>query len=159
METTMESKRGPVKTDFGTLYRHCAHYLMGRTGMMLLGLLSFPIFIRIFSVAEYGIMTLAFKLAGVATVFAKMGLQQAVVRFYEEHTGTGNEARATTFYSTMILGSLGTALAATVVFVLGVWCVPVSWVSQPLQPISTKVTPVSTRRRASRHPCPNEFRP
>jgi O-antigen/teichoic acid export membrane protein len=132
---TTTTTQAPAKTDFKVLYLHCAHYLAGRTGIMMLGLVSFPIFARIFTVAEYGIMTLAFKLAGVATVFAKMGLQQSVVRFYEENAGTGDRHRATTFYSTLIIGALGTAVAVTAVFLLGIWGTPEAWVSQTLKAV------------------------
>lgn len=96
--------------------------MSGRVVVMALGFVSFPIFTRVFSVAEYGIMTLAFKIAAVATVFAKIGLQQSILRFYEENTTDPLQAKK--FYSTLVLGALFTALAVTLAFVVTLGVIP-----------------------------------
>src|SRR6185295_7584428 len=96
----------------------------GRVAVMAIGFISFPVFARIFTVAEYGMMALVLKIAAIATVFAKMGLQQSVLRFHEENVGRGDQASAKRFYSTMIIGALLTAAAAALLYATSVAALP-----------------------------------
>ena len=60
-----------------TLYRHSSHYLGGRVVVMLLGFISFPVFTRVFSVAEYGVINLITNTVLLLTVLSKFGFQHS----------------------------------------------------------------------------------
>ena len=67
-----------------TFYRHSSHYLGGRVAVMLLGLISFPVFTRLFSVAEYGTINLIANTVLLLTALSKFGFQHSVQRYYPE---------------------------------------------------------------------------
>jgi len=98
-----------------TLYRHSSHYLGGRVAVMLLGFISFPVFTRVFSVAEYGVINLITNTVLLLTVLSKFGFQHSVQRYYpegESSTGPDDLRRyySTLFYSTAILAFVLTLL-------------------------------------------------
>ena len=104
-----------------TLYRHSSHYLGGRVAVMLLGFVSFPVFTRIFSVAEYGTINLITNTVLLLTVLSKFGFQHSVQRYYPEgDTSSGPDALrryySTLFYSTGLLALALSLLFATSLF-------------------------------------------
>jgi O-antigen/teichoic acid export membrane protein len=105
-----------------TLFRQTAHYVGGRATVLLLGLLSFPLYTRLFSVAEYGRLSLILKLVTLATTAAKLGLQHAVVRYYEENQES--DEQRTAYYSTLFAGAV---LASCAVSLLAFGVLTVSW--------------------------------
>lgn len=78
--------------DIRTLWKQTSHYLAGRVGLMLLGLVSFPLLARLLSVQQYGELSLLLKLALLWTVLSKAGLQNAALRFTPEAAKSGTEA-------------------------------------------------------------------
>lgn len=96
---------------------HSAHYLAGMAGTMLLGLISFPIFTRVFSVAEFGAIDLAQKVLLFLTAGSKMGLQNAALRFFDGEAPGRNGQGTPRYYSTMFFGVLLTATAAALLFI------------------------------------------
>jgi len=104
------------------LFRQTAHYVGGRAAVLLLGLVSFPLYTRLFSVAEYGRLSLVLKLVTLATTAAKLGLQHAVVRHYEENQES--EHQRTSYYSTLLGGVVLTSCA---VALLAFGLLTVSW--------------------------------
>lgn len=66
-----------------TLCRHSLHYLVGRAGLIVVSLVSFPLLTRVFSVAQHGTIDLIAKVVLIAAVMSKMGLQHALPRFYD----------------------------------------------------------------------------
>jgi len=113
-----------------TLFRQSSHYLMGRVGVFLVGLISFPLFTRLLSVADYGLMSLVLKVVGVFAVLSKVGVQNSLLRFWDEHTVSREPERLQRFFSTLFFGTVGTAFSATVLFALGVWVMPVTLVAE-----------------------------
>src|SRR5437899_1035890 len=75
---------GKCMSEIRTLSPHAPHYLGGRVSLMLLGFISFPVFTRVFSVAEYGAMSLVLKVVLLLPVVGKFGLQNSVQRSYVE---------------------------------------------------------------------------
>jgi O-antigen/teichoic acid export membrane protein len=96
-----------------TLYRHSSHYMGGRIAVMLLGFISFPLFTRVFSVADYGTINLITNTVLLLTVVSKFGFQHAVQRYYPESAADPNALRR--YYSTLFYG---TAIFAAVLSVL-----------------------------------------
>lgn len=124
-------------TELRTLYRHVSHYLGGRVGLILLGFLSFPLFTRLFSVAQYGIISLVVKTILVFTVLSKLGVQNSVLRFYEEHAVSPDRNSLRRYYSTLFFGSAFIAGLVNLAFVVGLWCMPRSLVSPSLKGLLT----------------------
>jgi O-antigen/teichoic acid export membrane protein len=116
-----------------TLVGHSAQYLSGRVVAIFLGMISFPIFTRVFSVAEYGTMSLVLQIAGLGAVASKMGLQNSVQRFYEEYVKGSGENGVKRFDSTMVMGVVCVAAAVTLLFVVGLAGMPESVISRRLQ--------------------------
>jgi O-antigen/teichoic acid export membrane protein len=88
-----------------TLLRHSSHYFGGRLALMILGFASFPVFTRVFSVADYGTLNLIQNTVLLLTVLGKFGLQHALQRFYPEHVASADPLSLRRYYSTLFYGS------------------------------------------------------
>jgi O-antigen/teichoic acid export membrane protein len=99
-----------------TLYRHSSHYLGGRVAVMLLGFVSFPVFTRIFSVAEYGTINLIMNTVLLLTVLSKFGFQHSVQRYYPEGEAVTGPDALRRYYSTLFYSTAVLALVLSVLF-------------------------------------------
>jgi O-antigen/teichoic acid export membrane protein len=104
-----------------TLYRHSSHYLGGRVAVMLLGFISFPVFTRIFSVAEYGTINLITNTVLLLTVLSKFGFQHSVQRYYPEGTASTGPDTLRRYYSTLFYSTALLALALSLLFVVSLF--------------------------------------
>jgi O-antigen/teichoic acid export membrane protein len=102
------------------LVRHSSHYLAGLIGGFAIGLISFPIFTRVFTVAEYGVIDLVQKIVAMLVIGSKLGLQNAALRFYQHDKFKTDPSAARTYYSTIFLGTLGNSAGIAVLFVAAV---------------------------------------
>lgn len=116
-----------------TLFRQSSHYLTGRVGVILLGFVSFPLFTRLFSVSDYGMMSLVIKVVATVAVLAKLGIQNSVLRFYQEHTSKEEPSAVRRYFSTFLFGTAGVAAIITIVFVIITWVLPGSLVTLPVK--------------------------
>lgn len=121
-----DSIRGELKR----LGQHSSHYLGGLLGSMALGFVSFPIFTRAFSVADYGLITLVQKTYVLAIACSKLGLQNSVLRFYDGERYKTDHRAAQQYYSTMFFGSVASAAAVIALFVGGLRVAP-GWLADP----------------------------
>jgi O-antigen/teichoic acid export membrane protein len=103
-------------TPLKTLVRHTSHYLGGQVAIMLLGFASFPIFTRVFSVADYGILALVQSSVALLTVVAKFGFQHSVQRYYPEYASAADPFAVRRYYSTLFYGTGLVAFVLTSVF-------------------------------------------
>ena len=96
-------------TEYQMLYKRTSHFLGGNVCLFIIGLISFPILARIFSVEQYGLIALVSSTIAVAVVFAKCGLQTYVQRFYKEYAVSPVPGSLRRYYSTVYLtaGFLG----------------------------------------------------
>jgi O-antigen/teichoic acid export membrane protein len=92
----------------------------GLFGGLAIGFISFPIFTRIFSVADYGMIDFIQKILLVPTALSKAGMQNSVLRFYNEKEFSSNRQSARSYYSTMLFGVGAMAVAITLVFLVAV---------------------------------------
>jgi len=99
-----------------TLYRHSSHYLGGRVAVMLLGFVSFPLFTRVFSVADYGTINLITNTVLLLTVVSKFGFQHAVQRYYPESAGAADPNTLRRYYSTLFYGTAIFAVVLSLFF-------------------------------------------
>lgn len=100
-----------------TLYRHSSHYLGGRLVVMLLGFISFPIFTRVFSVAEYGVINLVMNTVLLLTVVSKFGFQHSIQRYYPEGEPATSPDTLRRYYSTLFYSTALLALVLILMFV------------------------------------------
>jgi O-antigen/teichoic acid export membrane protein len=114
------------------LFRASSHYLAGLLGKLGIGFISLPIFTRIFSVADYGVIDLAGKILLLLTAISKMGLQNSALRFFNSHKfETDVEARRA-YYSTMFFGALATSSITALLFLGSTRVLPGAWLDAPL---------------------------
>jgi O-antigen/teichoic acid export membrane protein len=99
-----------------TLYRHSSHYLGGRVAIMLLGFISFPVFTRVFSVAEYGTINLIMNTVLLLTVVSKFGFQHSVQRYYPEGQAVTSPDALRRYYSTLFYATAVLALVLSALF-------------------------------------------
>jgi O-antigen/teichoic acid export membrane protein len=112
-----------------TLFRQSSHYFAGRVGVILLGFISFPLFTRLFSVADYGLMGLVLKVTAIFIALSKLGLQNSALRFYQEHAAAGDRTALRRYFSTLFFGSAGVAAFVMLVFLAGIWVMPATLVT------------------------------
>jgi O-antigen/teichoic acid export membrane protein len=115
------------------LYRESSHYFGARFGLMLLGFVSFPLFTRVFSVSEYGIMSLVLNTLMVLTALSKLGMQNAVQRFYPDYADSSDPSAFQRYYSTLFLGAGLTSGLCMVLYVGTVYLLPSSVVRPSLR--------------------------
>lgn len=113
-------------TELKTLLRHASHYLGGRVALMLLGFVSFPVLTRVFSVADYGSMSLVLKIILLLTVIGKFGLQNSVQRYYAEQAISDDQNARRRYFSTLTIGAALTGSLSTLLFLAIVWIIPSS---------------------------------
>ena len=91
------------------LVKHSSRYLGGQALVMLSGFISFPLLTRLFTIEDYGLLTLLSTLILIGTALGKFGLSNSAVRF---HSDSGDTREA--YYTTHLIGVviMGTATAA-----------------------------------------------
>ena len=115
-------------TELKKFYRHSTSYLAGRMCLMVIGFFSLPIFTRLFSVADYGVLNLIGSTILIVSVFSKAGLQNSVQRFHKEHAVRGVE-QMQACYTSIFAGSTLVSLLMTLLFVAAVAMTPTTWLS------------------------------
>lgn len=101
------------------LLKQSSHYSLANLGVMLSGLVSFPIITRVFSVRDYGTMNLIAATLSVAVAVGKFGIQHSVVPFNSEITAGKSRFTLHQLYSTTVLGLFGMGVVAMLVLVIG----------------------------------------
>jgi O-antigen/teichoic acid export membrane protein len=104
-----------------TFYRHSSHYLGGRVAVMLLGFISFPVFTRLFSVADYGTMNLITNTVLLLTVLSKFGFQHSVQRYYPEGSANDDPDTLRRYYATLFYSTAALAVVLSAIFVVSMF--------------------------------------
>jgi O-antigen/teichoic acid export membrane protein len=91
---------------------HASHYSLASLLTTLAGLVSFPLLTRIFSVADYGVMSLVGASVTIAVALGKLGVQQAVLRYHSEIRAGKRPFTLQQLSSTTLLGMVATGLVA-----------------------------------------------
>ena len=110
------------------LARHASAYSVGSLLVTLASVVSFPLFTRLFTVGEYGVLGLVNVTLGLLVGIGKLGLQKSIVRFHAEIEAGQRRGDRVTLFSTVLFGMLGVGIlivAGTVPTVLalpgGIW--------------------------------------
>jgi len=91
-------------------------YLSSGVIVTLAGFITFPIWTRVFTEAEYGEMSLATATLGIIIVFSKFGLQRAALRFYSEFKENKYNLDITYYYTTAFLSILIISFTMAAIF-------------------------------------------
>ncbi len=121
-----------VGDELKKLLRHSSHYLAGLVGGLALGFVSFPIFTRVFSVADYGTIDFVQKILLVLVALSKMGTQNSALRFYDPRVFAADSQASNRYYSTMFIGMAITAGGVSLLFLSGVGLAPLTWVNRSM---------------------------
>src|SRR5687767_13246022 len=109
------------------LFAHTSAYTVGSLLTTMAGLISFPIFTRIFSVDEYGLMSFISATLLFLVGFAKLGMQHSTVRFHGDTRVGDLEVTPTTYYSTVLLSMAVSAVIAAAALAIGTLLIPAHW--------------------------------
>jgi O-antigen/teichoic acid export membrane protein len=129
--TASSTTTGELKT----LFQQSSHYLIGLIGNLALGFISFPLFTRMFSIADYGMIDFSQKILLLFTAASKAGMQNSALRFYDGQAFSKNPQSARSYYSTMFLGVAMTAAAVTVLVAVSAGLFPQTLIESPLASI------------------------
>lgn len=116
VDTDVQDAVSGLAKELRGLAHRSSHYLAGLLCNLALGFVSFPIFTRLFSVDEYGIMDLGQRLLLLLTVMSKLGIQNASLRFYDGPAFAIDSNSSRKYYSTMFFGVLATSASAVSLF-------------------------------------------
>jgi len=100
------------------LLKQVSMYFSSGVIVTLASFLTFPIWTRIFTEAEYGKMSLAIVTMGLVVVISKFGIQSAALRFYSEFKENKRELDITFYYTTAFTSVLGISLIIAFVLLL-----------------------------------------
>lgn len=100
-----------------TLAVSFSHFVGGKSISLLLGLITFPIFTRLLSRDDYGILGLVTTTIAIAVAFAKGGISDGIIRLYKENADS--QERLSTFTSTVLTRGLTLSVLVTVIYLVG----------------------------------------
>ena len=121
------------------IFRQATQYFTGNGLAVLSSVISYPLLTRLLTQRDYGMMTIISSSLFLAVSISKVGLQNAVVRFYPEHAALGSNVvfRSTLFWAPVLNA---TALACVVLAVLSTVSSQIT--SYPLQTILFAAAPI-----------------
>lgn len=82
------------------------HYSSGYVLLNAVSFISFPILTRVLPVNEYGLLGLITSTISIVLVIIGLGLQQSVIRYYEEFCVAKEQESFSVYYSTFFLSSM-----------------------------------------------------
>lgn len=106
-----------------------SHYSVASILTLIGGLVTFPLLTRVFSVRDYGLISLLSATVAVGVAFGKAGLQHSIVRYFTEIDAGKSRYTMAQLYSTSIIGMTASALLVMVVLIAGSRLAPSSWLA------------------------------
>lgn len=119
-------------TELKQLLRQSSHYLFGLLASLALGFVSFPIYTRVFSVSDYGLIDFAQKIVLLVVALSKCGLQNSALRFYNREKFAADPTAERQYYSTMFFSVMAPAASVTLLFIAVIHWAPRSVVDAGL---------------------------
>jgi O-antigen/teichoic acid export membrane protein len=107
-------------SELKSMAKQSSHYFLAYALSMVASFITFPIFTRLFSVSDYGILGLISTTVFFVMATAKLGIQNSIIRFYGEVKAAKKEVSLRSFYSTLTFGPLVLTAAACVLYALTV---------------------------------------
>jgi O-antigen/teichoic acid export membrane protein len=119
---------------FKRLAVQTSHYSLSSLLAMVAGLVTFPLLTRLFSVADYGVMSLIGATVAVSVAVGKVGVQHSIVRYHSEIAAGQGRYSLAQLSSTTLLAMLVTGGAVALVLAIGSNVVPARWLGDPRVP-------------------------
>ena len=101
----------------GGVFWRSLGYLAGQAGLMAFSFITFPLFTRLLSKGDYGLLSLTNTTLSMAGLVVGLGLPNAVVRFAPEYSSETVGDRGLRFNTTMLAGSTGIAALGAILLV------------------------------------------
>jgi O-antigen/teichoic acid export membrane protein len=99
--------------------KHFSFYFSSRLLMTLASFISFPINTRIFTRAQYGMLSIADTTLSFAASCAKLGIQHSALRYYAEFQENKRDLDITYYYGTTLIAVLLTSAVVTLAYAIG----------------------------------------
>ena len=110
----MERNGEPRKT----LAVQASHYSAGNFLSLLAGFVTFPLLTRTLSVADYGLLSFVSLVLALLVGVGKIGLQQSIVRFFNEVRFGRRPETTESYYGTVIPSLLAAGLVFSAIWIL-----------------------------------------
>jgi O-antigen/teichoic acid export membrane protein len=123
----MSERSSPLKS----LLVQASHYSLASFFTMLAGLVTFPLLTRIFSVSEYGTMSLIAATVTVAGALGKLGVQHSILRYRTEIGAGKGEFTLRQLYASTFFGMIGSGAVVTLLLISSVQVIPLRWLGDP----------------------------
>jgi O-antigen/teichoic acid export membrane protein len=101
---------------FRKFLKQFSHYFSGMVAGQLFSFITFPIFTRVLTKEQYGILGLVTTSMLFAVAIAKAGLSDGIIRFYKEYSKVPDKKE--TFSSTVAVRGLILSVLTTLVYIL-----------------------------------------
>lgn len=105
-------------------FTQSSHYFLGTLTLFLTHFISFPIFTRLFSVEDYGILGLITVTISTVVSLAKLGFNNSAIRFYSDCRAGNKNYDLKQFYSTFFWCTVLVSLLISIVYCLVIWFSP-----------------------------------
>src|SRR5262249_15967456 len=100
----------------GRLLAHTSWYTIGSLLATLASFVSFPLMTRVFTVSEYGVLSLIASTLLLLGGIAKSGVEHGVVRLYGEVHANSDPNKRRRYHATVLYGMTLTGLIVTLVW-------------------------------------------
>lgn len=122
------------------LFVHISNYSLSGAAVTLGGLISFPVFTRILTPDEYGLLSLIGVSLTFLVAIGKLGMQHSALRFYSQAKGCIGEYGLSHYYPTVIIGMTCTGLVVTLMWLVGSGLVPTTFWNDDRLPLLFMIT-------------------
>lgn len=127
----MASRDSPIKR----LLVQASHYSVSGLFALVAGLITFPLFTRVFSLEDYGVMNLVAATITVSVAIGKLGVQHSIVRYHSEISANKSRYTLEQLQSTTFFGMAGSALVVMCVVTVGSRLAASSWLGDQRIPL------------------------
>jgi len=107
-----------IKNRLGAVLWNSLGYLTGQLGLMVFSFISFPLFTRVLTKGDYGLLALTSTTLSMIGLIIGAGLPNAIVRFAPEYSKDGRGERYLRFNTAILTASMALATAGAALFVL-----------------------------------------
>ena len=102
------------------MFQQSSHYFLGHALSIFAGLISFPIYTRLFSASEYGLLSIISTTVFFVMAFAKFGIQNSFIRFFDEIKNNKKSVTLLNYYSTLFFGPVITVAGISLLYLVTV---------------------------------------
>jgi len=93
-------------SDLKLMAKQSSHYFIGYALSMVASFISFPIYTRLFSLSDYGVLSLISTTVFFVMAVGKFGMQNSIIRFYGEAKNNNKSVQLKDYYATLFFGPI-----------------------------------------------------